>query len=453
MEDIKKLVADLVAKQLSVAEENETITKGLIEVFNMLDDYAKEMEELEWFCQQITYIASGSQQARPISTSSNYQKATDVDKQQKPVEKTKKKPQILLRNPVAPVTKKQKEKEKPSNQQDSTEEALQTFKKLVNGRTSKKCTEVLNHTTVKLIPEDTNMGYTIPMDFDSNIVWLGLSWKELFEAFKVEFPDGKMPIPLLCCMENTALLAEQQSYKGKLDQFLQEATNLEVSKEEQEKILAICCPVALSWAFPGKYHMAPQAISLQNRVGKRCPEEYQELFFITLSQEGNFSYSQSMGFLYLLTLEILFEVTHKKDLLAKEIPDVTKIQLKEFLNGWLANGPQSEFLASLGLLINGLFGSVFGVARLDQVKLPNFLNFCKVSSISSLEANVVGKAVLVMHHLWEVLYSLGFVVSLKYATYNKALLSFQFVLSFSLGFILKIDLRVWYKIENRGNKN
>ncbi|KAJ9069375.1 hypothetical protein DSO57_1019048 [Entomophthora muscae] len=124
MEDIKKLVADLVTKQSAVAEENKTITKGLIKVSNMLDNYAKEMEELERFQQQITSIASGSQQARSMSTSSNYQKATNVNEQQKPAEQTKKKPQILLRKPVAPVTKKEKEKEKPSNQQDSTEETL-----------------------------------------------------------------------------------------------------------------------------------------------------------------------------------------------------------------------------------------------------------------------------------------------------------------------------------------
>ncbi|KAJ9064599.1 hypothetical protein DSO57_1028842 [Entomophthora muscae] len=97
-----------------------------------------------------------------MSTSSNYQKATDFNKQQKPAEQTKKKPQILLRKPVAPVTKKEKEKVKPSNQQDSTEEALQSiwkevsaFKKLVNERTSKKRTEALNPSTVKPIPEVT----------------------------------------------------------------------------------------------------------------------------------------------------------------------------------------------------------------------------------------------------------------------------------------------------------
>ncbi|KAJ9054905.1 hypothetical protein DSO57_1009562 [Entomophthora muscae] len=160
MEDIKKLVADLITKQSAVAEENKTITKGLIEVSNMLDDYAKEMEELERFQQQITSISSGSQQARSISTSSNYQKAANVNKQQKQAEKTKKKPQILLHKPVAPVTKKKKEKEKPSNQQDSTEEILLNiwkevlaFKKLVNGKTSKKQTEALNPSTVKPIPE------------------------------------------------------------------------------------------------------------------------------------------------------------------------------------------------------------------------------------------------------------------------------------------------------------
>ncbi|KAJ9051839.1 hypothetical protein DSO57_1000501 [Entomophthora muscae] len=86
-----------------------------------------------------------------MSTSSNYQKATNVNKQQKPVEQTKKKPQILLHKPVAPITKKEKEKEKPSNKQESTEEALQSiwkevmaFKNLVNGRTSKKLTVALN---------------------------------------------------------------------------------------------------------------------------------------------------------------------------------------------------------------------------------------------------------------------------------------------------------------------
>ncbi|KAJ9048267.1 hypothetical protein DSO57_1036755, partial [Entomophthora muscae] len=163
MEDIKKFVADLVTKQSAVVEENKTITKGLIKVSNMLDDYAKEMKELEHFQQQITSIASAEQ--------------------------TKKKPQILLCKPVAPVIKKKKEKEKPSNQQDFTKEMLlnickevSAFKKLVNGRTSKKRTEALNPSTVKPIPE--------------------------------------------------------------------EATNLDVSQEEQDKILAICCPVALSWALP-----------------------------------------------------------------------------------------------------------------------------------------------------------------------------------------------------------
>ncbi|KAJ9054731.1 hypothetical protein DSO57_1011043 [Entomophthora muscae] len=307
----------------------------------MLDNYAKEMEELERFQQQITSIASGSQMAHSMSTSK-----------------------------------------------------VSAFKKLVNGRKSKKRTEVLNPSTVKLIPEDTNIGYTVPMDFYSKIAWLGSSWKELSEAFKVEFPDGKTPIPLLRYMENTALLAEQQLYKVELDGFLQEATNSYLSQEEQGKILAICCPVALSWAFPGKYHMAPQAISLQNR-------------------EANFLYGQSMGFLYLLTLEMLFKVTHEKDLSAEEIPDVLKLQLTEFLNSWFANGPQSEFLASLGLLIFGLFGSDFGVVRLDQVKFHDFLNFHKVGSSCPLDASVVGKAVPIMHHLQDVLYSLGFIVPLK----------------------------------------
>ncbi|KAJ9054739.1 hypothetical protein DSO57_1011051 [Entomophthora muscae] len=59
-----------------------------------------------------------------MGTSSNYQKATNINEQQKPAEQTKKMPQILLRKPVAPVTKKEKEKEKPSNQQDYTEETL-----------------------------------------------------------------------------------------------------------------------------------------------------------------------------------------------------------------------------------------------------------------------------------------------------------------------------------------
>ncbi|KAJ9055767.1 hypothetical protein DSO57_1000625 [Entomophthora muscae] len=117
---------------------------------------------------------------------------------------------------MAPVTKKEKKKEKPSNQQDSTEETLlniwkevSAFKKLINGRTSKKRTEALNPSTVKPIPEDPNMGYTVPMVFDSNIAWLGSSCEELFEVFKVEFTDGKTSIPLLRCIENTALLAEQ----------------------------------------------------------------------------------------------------------------------------------------------------------------------------------------------------------------------------------------------------
>ncbi|KAJ9071164.1 hypothetical protein DSO57_1000169 [Entomophthora muscae] len=162
MEDIKKLVADLVIKQSAVAEENKAITKGLIKVFKILENYAKEMEELERFQQQITSIASGSQQAHSMSTYSNYQMATNVDKQQKPAEQTKKKPKIFLCKPVAPVTKKEKEKEKPSDQQDSTEETLlniwkevSAFKKIVNGRTSKKQTEALNPRTVKPIPEVT----------------------------------------------------------------------------------------------------------------------------------------------------------------------------------------------------------------------------------------------------------------------------------------------------------
>ncbi|KAJ9068170.1 hypothetical protein DSO57_1031313 [Entomophthora muscae] len=161
-----------------------------------------------------------------MSTSSNYQKATNVDKQQKPAEQTKKKPQILLCKPVAPVIKKKrkKEKEKPSNQQDFTEEIIlnilkevSAFKKLVNGRTSKQQTEALNPSTVKPIPEDTNMGYMVPMNFNSNVAWLGSSWKELFEVFKVGFPDSKTPIPLLRCMENTALSAEKQLYEVELD--------------------------------------------------------------------------------------------------------------------------------------------------------------------------------------------------------------------------------------------
>ncbi|KAJ9052751.1 hypothetical protein DSO57_1031114 [Entomophthora muscae] len=260
-----------------------------------------------------------------MSTSSNYQKATDVNKQQKPAEQTKKKPQILLRKPVVPVTKKEKEKKKPSNQQDSTEETLlniqkevSAFKKLVNERTSKKQTEALNPSTVKLIPEDTDMGYMVPMDFDSNIAWLGLSWKELFEAFKVEFPDGKTSIPLLCggTRENLSNLLPHGSQLG------------------------------FSWqvSYGSSGDLSPE------KVGKCRPAEYQELFFITLSQEANFLYGKLMGFLYLLTLEMLFEVTHEKDLLAKEIPDITKLRLTEFLKSWLANGPQSEFLASLGLL-------------------------------------------------------------------------------------------------------
>ncbi|KAJ9086802.1 hypothetical protein DSO57_1000426 [Entomophthora muscae] len=146
------------------------------------------------------------------------------------------------------LSKKEKEKKKPLNQQDSTKETLlniqkevTALKKLVNGRTSKKRTEALNPSIVKPIPEDNNMGYTVPMDFDSNIAWLEASWKELFET----------SIPLLRCMENTALSAGQQLYKVELDWFLQKATNLEISQEEQEKILVFCCPVALSWALPG----------------------------------------------------------------------------------------------------------------------------------------------------------------------------------------------------------
>ncbi|KAJ9058935.1 hypothetical protein DSO57_1007338 [Entomophthora muscae] len=142
MEDIKKLVADLVAKQSAVAEENKTTTKGMIEVSNMLDDYANEIEELKCFCQQITSIASeGEGEA--------FQSA----------------------------------------RLQSIRKEVLAFKKLVNGRTSKKCTEALNPSTVKPIPE----------------------------AFKVKFPDGKTPIPLLRRMENTALSAEQQLYKVELD--------------------------------------------------------------------------------------------------------------------------------------------------------------------------------------------------------------------------------------------
>ncbi|KAJ9077164.1 hypothetical protein DSO57_1019322 [Entomophthora muscae] len=117
--------------------------------------------------------------------------------------------------------------------------------------------------------------------------------------------------------------------------------------------------------------------------------QHRELFFITLSQENNFSYGQLMGFLYLITLEVLFEVSHEKDFLAGEVPDVTKEQLTELLNGWLANGPQLEFLTSLGFLVLGLFGSNFKVAYLEQVELPDFLNFCKVGSSNLLETNIV----------------------------------------------------------------
>ncbi|KAJ9059575.1 hypothetical protein DSO57_1001114 [Entomophthora muscae] len=88
-------------------------------------------------------------------------------------------------------------------------------------------------------------------------------------------------------------------------------------------------------------------------------------------------------------------ISCEKDLLAEEVPNVTKEQLTEFLNGWFANGPQSEFLASLGHLVLGLFGSNFGVARLDQVEFPDFLNFCKVVSSNPLEAELVGKAMFV----------------------------------------------------------
>ncbi|KAJ9073903.1 hypothetical protein DSO57_1011793 [Entomophthora muscae] len=150
MEDIKKLVADWVTKKSDVFKENETIIKGLVEVSSMLDNYAKETD---------------SQRTRSVSTSSNYQKTIDINEPQKTLEQAKKKPRILLQKTV-----------------ESLEETLQrankevlAFKKLVDGRASKKCTEALTPSIVKPIPKDTNMGYTIPMDFDSNILWLGLT--------------------------------------------------------------------------------------------------------------------------------------------------------------------------------------------------------------------------------------------------------------------------------------
>ncbi|KAJ9049167.1 hypothetical protein DSO57_1027439 [Entomophthora muscae] len=100
MEDIKKLVADLVAKQSAVYKENETITKGLIKVSSILDKCAKEMEDLEHFQQQITSIKNSSQRTQLASTSSNYQKAIDVNEPQKTLEQAKKKPRVLLRKPV-----------------------------------------------------------------------------------------------------------------------------------------------------------------------------------------------------------------------------------------------------------------------------------------------------------------------------------------------------------------
>ncbi|KAJ9068187.1 hypothetical protein DSO57_1031186 [Entomophthora muscae] len=270
MKDINKLVTDLFAKLSAVLEENKVIIKGLIEVSSMLDDIAKEMEELEQFCQKITLTSSSSQKARLVSTSSTYQKAMDVYNPQKTLEQVKKKPRILMRKLMVVSTN--KEKEKTIDNQEPMEKPLQVsrkevlvFKKFVDSKTSKKRTEALNPSTVRYNSQVN--GFLIPCYFGDT-----------------------------------------------------------------------------------------------------------------------------------------FEVTHEKEILEEEVPEVTREQLAEFLNEWLANGPQSEFLAGLGLLIMGLFGSDFVVACLDQVEFPDFLNFCKVSSIVPLDAGVVGKALLVMHNLQEVLF-------------------------------------------------
>ncbi|KAJ9074479.1 hypothetical protein DSO57_1005799 [Entomophthora muscae] len=129
MEDIKKLVADLVAKQSAVIKENETITKGLIKVSSTLDNYAKEMEELEQFQQQITYIASKSQCTQSVSTSSNYQKAIDINEPQQTLEQAKKKPIVLLQKPI--VATANEEKEKPTSCQEAVGKAIHNAKKEV----------------------------------------------------------------------------------------------------------------------------------------------------------------------------------------------------------------------------------------------------------------------------------------------------------------------------------
>ncbi|KAJ9082401.1 hypothetical protein DSO57_1004970 [Entomophthora muscae] len=162
MEDIKKLVADLVANQSAVSEEKKVITKGLIEVSSMLDEYAKRMEELEQFQQQISSIASSSQKAQLVNTSRTYLKAIDVDDPQKTLEQAKKKPRILMKKPVVILTN--KEKEKTASNQEPMKTILQVakkdvlaFRKLVDDRTSKKCTETLNPSTVKPIPKVTTI--------------------------------------------------------------------------------------------------------------------------------------------------------------------------------------------------------------------------------------------------------------------------------------------------------
>ncbi|KAJ9084856.1 hypothetical protein DSO57_1019782 [Entomophthora muscae] len=121
MEDIKKLVTDLVAKQSSVLEENKTITKGLIVVSSMMDNYSKEMEELEHFCQQITSIASSSQKAQSVSTSSNTKKQSMLTIPRRRWSRPKK-PKNFLRNPVVMLSKKDKGRE--TNNQEHIEKSL-----------------------------------------------------------------------------------------------------------------------------------------------------------------------------------------------------------------------------------------------------------------------------------------------------------------------------------------
>ncbi|KAJ9049374.1 hypothetical protein DSO57_1025300 [Entomophthora muscae] len=79
------------------------------------------------------------------------------------MDQERKNPRISLRKSVVISTK--KEREKPTGCQESMGSIIQdakkevpAFKKLVDRRASKKHIEALNPSTVKPIPEDTNMG-------------------------------------------------------------------------------------------------------------------------------------------------------------------------------------------------------------------------------------------------------------------------------------------------------